>query len=157
MPGRKHLRRLERILDTDRAPVFYVTTCVQNRARILAAPHIAAILVQAWQDAPAVHGWLVGRYVVMPDHVHFFTAPCTKNAKGLSSFVGAWKQWTRRRIRAAGPKSFAWQREFFDHLLRSGESYNQKWEYVRDNPVRKELVCRPEDWPYQGEVSVLPW
>jgi hypothetical protein len=29
-----------------------------------------------------------------------------------------------------------WQREFFDHLLRSEESYDQKWNYVRENPVR---------------------
>src|SRR4029077_12085115 len=31
-------------------------------------------------------------------------------------------------------------REFFDHLLRSEESYDQKWNYVRDNPVRADLA-----------------
>ena len=32
------------------------------------------------------------------------------------------------------------QEGFFDHLLRSYESYAQKWEYVRENPVRAGLV-----------------
>jgi len=45
-----------------------------------------------------------------------------------------------------------WQPGFFDHLLRNDESYAQKWEYVRQNPVRAGLVKFTEDWPYQGEV-----
>ena len=28
-----------------------------------------------------------------------------------------------------------WQEGFFDHLLRSSESYDQKWDYVRGIPV----------------------
>jgi putative transposase len=48
-----------------------------------------------------------------------------------------------------------WQRGFFDHLLRSEESYAQKWDYVRENPVRAQLVERVEDWPYAGELITI--
>jgi hypothetical protein len=48
-----------------------------------------------------------------------------------------------------------WQKRFFDHVMRSAESYEQKWTYVRDNPVRAGLVGRAEDWPYQGEIHHL--
>ena len=48
-----------------------------------------------------------------------------------------------------------WQREFFDHVLRSEESYAEKWRYVRDNPVRAGLVSRAEEWKLQGEIEVL--
>ena len=51
----------------------------------------------------------------------------------------------------------AWQDGFFDHLLRSGESYSEKWNYVRMNPVRARLVERPEDWPFAGEIEALWW
>ena len=44
-----------------------------------------------------------------------------------------------------------WQEEFFDHVLRSGESYEDKWQYVLQNPIRAGLVDRTDDWPYQGE------
>jgi putative transposase len=44
---------------------------------------------------------------------------------------------------------------FFDHILRSEESYGQKWEYVRDNPVRARLVREWEDWPHQGEIVII--
>jgi len=43
----------------------------------------------------------------------------------------------------------------FDHLLRGHESAQEKWHYLRLNPVRAGLVKRAEDWPYQiglGEV-----
>jgi len=44
---------------------------------------------------------------------------------------------------------------FFDHLLRNNESYAQKWEYVRENPVRAGLVHCSEDWSYQGEIVYI--
>jgi hypothetical protein len=34
---------------------------------------------------------------------------------------------------------------------------DDKWSYVRENPVRAGLVARAEDWPYQGELNVLDW
>jgi len=155
MPERNHLRRLDVVIEAKRAPLFFVTCCVARRARLLAREEAVAILREAWRDAPSVHGWLVGRYVVMPDHVHFFATPGGERAKNLSGFVGGWKQWTGRRVREQGLPRFRWQREFFDHLLRSEESYAEKWDYVRDNPVRANLVGRPEEWPYQGEVNAL--
>jgi hypothetical protein len=42
-------------------------------------------------------------------------------------------------------------------LLRSGESYSQKWDYVRENPVRGGLVERAEDWPFAGEIHDLEY
>jgi hypothetical protein len=44
---------------------------------------------------------------------------------------------------------------FFDHLIRSSESYAEKWEYVRENPVRAGLVTSADDWPWQGEIEYL--
>ena len=37
---------------------------------------------------------------------------------------------------------------FFDRVLRNDQNYNQKWEYVRENPVRAGLALRADDWPY---------
>jgi putative transposase len=50
-----------------------------------------------------------------------------------------------------------WQEGFFDHLLRGGDSYAEKWEYVRQNPVRAGLATSHEDLPYQGEIVWLPF
>lgn len=67
-----------------------------------------------------------------------------------------WKQWTSKRmareLRVAGD---IWQGEFFDHVLRSSESYDQKWSYVRDNPLRAGLVANSDDWPFHGQIEDL--
>ena len=154
---RRHLRRLGEIFDSRRAPLFFLTVCARHRQPVLADGLPFRILVGAWHDALPIHGWMVGRYVVMPDHVHFFATPATESAKPLSACIGAWKQWTSRQMHELGLGGFAWQPEFFDHLLRSDESYGEKWEYVRCNPLRPGLVECAEGWPYQAEVHSLSW
>lgn len=150
---RKHLRRLERVwIDW---PNYFVTTCTFRRRAILASEAIAKILIDEWRDARDRHGWAIGRYVIMPDHVHFFCS-AELGAKTLPTFMQAWKQWTSKRM--ARELSFfgpVWQEEFFDHLLRSSESYSQKWDYVKENPVRAGLVANADEWPWQGEVESL--
>ena len=116
--------------------------------------------MEEWRAARRRHGWAVGRYVIMPDHVHFFCRAET-GAKTLSDFVGNWKSWTRRAIAAlsqppSAPAATAlWQREFFDHVLRSNESYSEKWNYVWENPVRAGFVKTAGDWQYAGEIEIL--
>jgi REP element-mobilizing transposase RayT len=98
--------------------------------------------------------WRVGQYVVMPDHIHFLCAPRDRDGS-LSAFVGWYKAWVTREAWRLGVQGRLWQPEFFDHLLRSALLYQQKWEYVRLNPVRAGLVQAPDEWPYSGQVDAL--
>jgi putative transposase len=93
----------------------------------------------------------------MPDHLHFFCVSDESPAStSLSRFVGGFKQWTAKRIlRAGGLAPPFWQKEFFDHVLRSDESYDSKWIYVRENPVRAGLVDDASEWPYSGEIAMI--
>src|SRR2546427_11125825 len=50
-----------------------------------------------------------------------------------------------------------WQRDFWDTQLRRSENYDSKWQYVLDNPVRAALVQHADEWPFQGELNLLPW
>ena len=149
LPERKHLQRLERIWI--KHPVYFITLCTIGRRRILDNTTVAEVLVTSWREAASIHGWLVGRYVIMPDHVHFFEADATA-AKSLSEFLRDWKRWTTRQVaQTTSIEPPIWQGEFFDHVLRSPKSYAEKWEYVRQNPVRARLAARAEDWPFSGE------
>src|SRR5438034_10316940 len=48
-----------------------------------------------------------------------------------------------------------WQPGFFDHTLRSDESYAAKWNYVRNNPVRAGLVRTAHECPSQGAIIAM--
>jgi REP element-mobilizing transposase RayT len=154
MAEHRHLRRLDSVWIE--SPIYFVTTCAQNRRMLFTRPDIAAILVDELGGARQRHGWRVGRFVIMPDHLHFFCAEDgSQSVAPLSRFVGSFKQWTAKRIIATGVAAPIWQKQFFDRLLRSPRSYNDKWDYVRTNPVRKGLVAKAEDWPHAGEIEAL--
>ena len=106
-------------------------------------------LQETWRKA---NTWLVGRYVVMPDHIHLFCSPGTVPPESLTSWVGYWK---RLVVFAAG--GAFWQKNFWDTQLRRQDSYAGKWDYVRQNPVRAGLAAQPDEWPYKGELNVLQW
>ena len=72
MPEHGHLKRLERIWIPH--AVYFITVCTHARKSVLATSAIHEVLRREWASARQGHGWLVGRYVVMPDHAHFFCA-----------------------------------------------------------------------------------
>ena len=92
----------------------------------------------------------------MPDHLHLFVA-FAQGAPQLSRWVAALKGVLSAVWREQGLCAPFWQKGFFDHVLRSRESYAEKWLYVSENPVRAGLVKCWEAWPYQGEASPLEY
>ena len=98
----------------------------------------------------------MGRYVVMPDHVHLFAAENELHGYPLSQWVGKWKAHVSRGWPGREDDPI-WQRSFWDYQLRNGDSYDVKWLYVRNNAVRHGLVNDPDEWPFQGKLNDLWW
>ena len=138
--------RLERIFPKYDPPLYFVTVCTKNRRKLLANKTVHQALINCGQSG-IQRGYALGRYVIMPNHIHLFVS-------GTDDFdLGRWIRGLKRVVAAAvsGGRSI-WQTGFFDHVIRNSESYSQKWEYVRDNPVRAELVGEARQWPFQGEL-----
>ena len=133
--------------------IIFLTVCTKDRKPILARDDAHNVLLQAWRDADQ---WAVGKYVVMPDHVHMFCGPAKIEYSSLKKWVQYWKSlssrhWPRRDDHPV------WQIDCWDRQLRRDESYAAKWEYVAQNPVRHGLVAKADDWKYRGEVTTLRW
>jgi putative transposase len=89
----------------------------------------------------------------MPDHLHLFVTGQDEFDLGL--WVGTLKQALGKHIDRRNSRNPFWQRGFFDHVMRSEEGYAEKWDYVRNNPVRAGLVTVADDWPFAGEIVAL--
>jgi putative transposase len=152
-PGRLALPHLVPLEFPDQTILQYITVCADKRRPLLAKPDIVTLLLDCWRKADH---WLVGRYVIMPDHLHLFCAPAKLPVTPLKQWVHFWRAEATRHWPHPVEKP-VWQRNFFDRQLRHGESYHQKWLYLWENPIKDGLVKRPEDWPYQGELNILPW
>jgi REP element-mobilizing transposase RayT len=88
----------------------------------------------------------------MPNHVHLLLTPL-RNPDGwpypLVDILQCLKSTTAHRInKLLNQNGPVWQDESLDHLLRSDESLKEKCEYIRQNPVKRGLAKRPEDYPW---------
>src|SRR5579862_3099472 len=75
------------LLIDSRSTIVFVTACTKNRGRWLANAGVHQALRRSWIEADA---WLVGRYVIMPDHVHLFATPSQTSIE-LETWVQFWK------------------------------------------------------------------
>jgi putative transposase len=128
----------------------FLTVCTKERERWLAQAQIQRALHGIWQNVATA--WLVSDYLLMPDHLHLFCAPRDLNFT-IERWMGFWKD----RLAKMNQNTGTFQAGGFHHRLRDGENYAQKWQYVRENPVRAGLVTQPEDWPYFGRVHEISW
>jgi putative transposase len=151
--GRDRPPRLSAIFQDYDPPLYFATICCDRRKRLLDNEPMHQTFREFALRGVAEKGVAVGRYVLMPDHIHLFVrlpsdVRLTQWARMLKLVLG-------RKLEELGHEPAFWQRGFFDHVVRHSESYAQKWHYVRQNPVRAGLVEHAEDWPYQGEIVVI--
>ena len=143
--------RLAPVFNSYAAPLFFVTACTLHRRRFSSMQTVTDAFVEYARRAHSFN-IAVGRFVIMPDHLHLFVC-------GDQNFVlGEWMKGLKRAMSTPFRMSdnpLKWQPGFFDHLLRNDESYGQKWNYVRENPVRAGLVDTSDHWPYQGELVYI--
>jgi putative transposase len=116
MMGTSHKPRLGRLewLYTN-YPVYFLTACVQAKRALLARPEIHEVFIRFAQEASKRHVF-VGRYVLMPDHLHLFAA-FSLPAPLISKWMKAMKGTLSEALRNAGVRGPYWQKGFFDHVL----------------------------------------
>jgi len=103
---------------------------------------------------------------VMPNHVHGIVVIAAgagratgrsplqsgPSRRSLGAFVGGFKAVVTKRINESRglPGAPVWQRNYFEHVIRSEDSLNRIRQYILDNPLRWEFdrenpaVVKPE-------------
>ena len=152
LPDRSHPPHYAAVQRFNTSVIFFVTVCSKDRKHIFCSDDSHVLVRRAWDKAGHFH---VGRYVLMPDHIHLFASPAVSGAS-LRQWMKYWKTLVSREWPRVSDQPI-WQLDYWDTQLRHGDSYAAKWEYVRSNPVRAGLVENADAWAYQGQVHVLQW
>jgi hypothetical protein len=92
-PARKAPTHLSLSESGFRSIIIYLTVCTHRRRPILANEESKKLILDAWRAATF---WNVGRYVIMPDHIHLFCAPNTLTAEPLKKWISFWKNHVTR-------------------------------------------------------------
>ena len=163
----RHRRRSIRLrgYDYSQAGAYFVTIVTRNREclfgevveDLMRLNDAGRMVAQCWHELAAHFPHLeLDEFVVMPNHVHGiitvgapFMAPYGPGAinqgainrapTGLGEIVRSFKAVATRRIRQAGVLAFAWQRNYYEHIIRDEASLNRIREYIANNPLQWEL------------------
>ncbi len=85
--------------------------------------------------------------VVMPDHVHIVLAPID-NWK-LEQIIYSIKRFSATRfVKEFGRKSPVWRKEYYDHIIRNQQDWEEKVGYVLTNPQRRWSDVQAYKWVY---------
>ncbi|HWN96485.1 MAG TPA: hypothetical protein VNT99_15760 [Methylomirabilota bacterium] len=128
-------------VDPQKEIYFLTINCAARGTNQLALPQVAGPLFETVKHRQQNGLWWPHLFLLMPDHLHALIS-FPPSAKTLQSVVSKWKEWTAKKL------SIEWQRDFFEHRLRREESRREKADYILNNPMRKGLISRAEDWPY---------
>jgi hypothetical protein len=142
LPQRKRLPHQTPVWVDPQKEVFFLTVnCQPKGTNHLAKTGIAEPLLDSVRVRNETFIWFAHLFLIMPDHVHaLISFPPSEHS--LPETVTLWKRWTGRQF------GIHWQRDFFEHRLRSDESWREKADYILANPVRKGLVSESKSWPY---------
>jgi len=109
---------------------------------------IAALVIESIFRGANLGHYLLGAFVVMPNHVHILLLPQISPSHLLKALKGTTAREANRLLHRTGEPF--WQRESYDHWVRNGTEWNRTATYIEENPVRAGLVAAIEDYPWSS-------
>jgi putative transposase len=135
--------------------LHFVTFSCYHRKAYLGTPEARDVFVNVLDEIRNRHSFRLIGYVGMPEHVHLLIGePALSNP---SVVLQTLKQRTAKQLlrmsgseTASGRQAHFWQRRFYDFNVWTEAKLREKLDYIHGNPVRRELVSHPGDWPWSS-------
>ena len=146
-----------------RGDLHFVTFSCYRRRPYLGTARARNRFVEILDEVRLRHGFELVGYVVMPEHVHLLMSEPRQGDPSrvlqvLKQRVSRALRRKKRRLERQMEFRFDndeeapafWQRRFYDFNVWGEKKLRQKLEYMHGNPVDRELVKNPKDWPWSS-------
>ncbi len=148
---------------------------------VFTKPEYFQLLSESLKYCQKELGLLVYGYVFMTNHIHSIIK--AKQGYRLSGIVQSYKSFTTREIKkiiASDSRKYIkglintsfykkdknefqiWQEYNYPEIITTEKFFQEKLNYIHNNPVKKEYVSNPQDWKYSsagfylnGDVSLM--
>ena len=140
--------------DYSQSGAYFVTICTQNGECLFDDPVLRRVAETLWQQIPSHSSQVsLDASVVMPNHTHGIlllnggahnpprnASPLSTSVPSgcLGAIVGTYKSVTTRRINQIRktPGVTVWQRNYYEHIIRTERALGAIREYISNNPTR---------------------
>jgi len=136
---------------TNNGQTYMVTSSTWGRRALFSREVWAELLIDTLYHYRGT-AYLLHEFVIMPDHIHVLLTPQTSLEKAVQFIKGGFSYRVKKEL---GSSLEVWQKGFSDHRIRDASDYRIHQIYVLQNPVRKHLSERAEDYPYSSARSAF--
>lgn len=131
------------------ARMFFVTSSIAEKRNLLQSDRAAKLFIAVLYDYRSQSKFRLHEFVVMPDHFHaVITVGCGLSIERAMQFIKG--GFAFRAGRAFGFKAPVWQRGFSEVRIMDERAFENVRSYIHSNPVARNLVLNPEDFPYSS-------
>jgi putative transposase len=131
---------------------YFITACAHMHQNLFQQDEVAKLMVATFLKYRDAGEFKLHEYVVMPDHIHVLLS--LNDEQKLSRAMQLIKGGFSHALRENGiVMREVWQQRYHDRRVRDDSEFVEMAEYIRQNPVRRGLVERAEQYPYSS-VSV---
>jgi len=151
-PAKNH--RLAPELYTVAGQVYFMTICAYLGQKPFVRGDLNRLIIDTLREEQERQHCVVYAYCLMPDHLHFLVSP-VEHGISVLQFTDQFKGKATNRSWSVGWRGKLWQPRYYDHIVRTDESVQAIAEYIIHNPVRRELVEQPDEWPWSGMLTPM--
>jgi putative transposase len=130
-----------------RTTVFFITAQTFEKRFYLQSHRMCRLLVDVLLNYRRKKEYLLHEFVIMPNHFHLLLTPMRTLERAMQCLKGGFSYRVRRETNFS---STFWQTSFYDRRVRDATEYSQFKRYIYMNPVKKNLVVRPEEWEWSS-------
>jgi putative transposase len=127
------------------------TACVADRNALFHEPAVVQVFLAILREELGRFGCSAPVYCFMPDHLHVIVQGGTDRSDTRGA-IAAFKQksgfWLRHHH-----ADCAWQKDFWDHIIRCSEDLGKQVRYIAENPVRRGLAREWSEYPHTGAIG----
>jgi REP element-mobilizing transposase RayT len=116
----------------------------QHGPQFLRQEAVAKLVIAALLSGARLGHFRLGPFVVMGNHLHVLFFPLVPPSRLLKSLKGFTARQANRLLGRTGEPF--WQKESYDHWVRSEIEWNRIASYIEENPVKAGLVSRAQDY-----------
>jgi len=125
------------------------TSSISSKRNLLQSDRSAGLFVRVLYDYRAQGKFRLHEFVVMPDHVHLLlTIGCDLTIERAMQFIKG--GFAFRAGRELGFRAPVWQKGFSEIRVLDVNAFQRVGEYIRKNPVRRNLVSEASEFPHSS-------